>query len=161
MSFSSDNPLLVNQLPISFDLPDEPREQKNELLLWIKRVADSVNRKEGSVYTLSESASFKQYPNTGNPQQFNSVYRKTFDLRSLNGNVDIPGGATIGPFPTDITGMTQVAISYVGCTDDSGDTFSVMYPYLIFNINAKTITFTNPSAQPLTRATAVVDYLKT
>ncbi len=75
--------------------------------------------------------------------------------------MDIPGGATIGPFPTGIIGMTQVAISYVGCTDTSGDTFSVMYPYLIFNINTNTITFTNPSANPLTRAIAVVDYLKT
>lgn len=161
MSFSSDQPLYVNQLPISFDLPDEPREFKNELLLWIKRVADSVNRKEGSVYSLSESASFKQYPITGNPQQFNNVYRKTFDLRSLNGNVNIPGAGTIGPFPTGITGMTQVALSYVGCTDTNGDTFSVMYPDLVFNINTNTITFTNPSASPLTRATAVVDYLKT
>ena len=156
MSYSSDQPLQVNQLPISMDFPEDQKEFRNEFILWAKRVTDAVNRKEGSVFSLAESASFKQYPNANNPQQYNNVYRKTFDLISLNGGAPIGPGATV-TFPTGINGMTQVAQSYVGCTDTSGEMFSVQYPDLRFNGN---ITFTNPFTFAVTKAIAVVDYLK-
>ncbi len=143
---------------LSMDFPEDPKEFRNEFILWAKRVTDAVNRKEGSVFSLAESASFKQYPNANNPQEFNNVYRKTFDLVSLNGGVPIPPG---GPliFPTGITGMTQVAQSYVGVTDTMGNMFSIQYPDL--NFNGTNIEFTNPSPNALTKAIAVVDYLKT
>ena len=157
MAFSSDNSIVTNQLPISIDFPRDPELFLDQLTLLYKRIADAVNRKEGSVYPLNETSTFKQYPIANNPQKYNSVLRKVFDLISLNGGVNIAAAATVS-FPHGITGITQAAIIYVGCANTVPEYFSLMYPDVY--LTATNIVFTNSSAAPVTHAIAVAEYLK-
>ena len=79
MTFSSDNPLNTNQLPISFDInPNEP-DYQSMLLLYIRRIANSVNTKESGLYLLQETANFEQWFGTS-PMENRNSYRTTFDL---------------------------------------------------------------------------------
>lgn len=158
MSFSSDIPLQSNQLPISIEFPSPDDINFNDILsLTYKRIASSVNTKEGAFYLLNENATFKQYFTRNNPQINRNVYRKTFDLIQLNGG-NIGAGATIA-FPHGITGLFNCAITYVGCTSTNPYYFSLMnYPTIY--LDSVNINFTNPTALILTQADAVCEYLK-
>lgn len=93
MAFSSDNPLLANQLPISVDFP-RGEEKYDDLIdsleLLYKRVANAVNSKEGALYQPTEQATFGLYPLRSTtapypylPNQFVNTYRKTIDFGAL------------------------------------------------------------------------------
>src|SRR5215467_13270766 len=127
MSISSDQPLLVNQLPISIEFPKEEERFYDVLTLWATRVANAVNSKEGSLYTLQELFDFKQYFTANNSTVFRNDYRKTFDITGLNGG-PIAGGATVN-FAHNIVGMQQGTLIYATCTTATGVTFTVVYPY--------------------------------
>ena len=83
--FGSDLPLISNQLPISFDLPQDLDEWRVEMELMVKRINSVMNTKEGSLYTPLEIASFNLYFKNSDTQNFRNVYRKTFDMVALNG----------------------------------------------------------------------------
>jgi len=83
MSFSSDRPLLANQLPISLELAENPEKLIQQLELLFKRISNAVNTKEGALYQPQETATFQQYFTTNNPQAFRPVYRTTVDFGSL------------------------------------------------------------------------------
>lgn len=157
MSFSSDQPLLSNQLPISIDFAENQAIFLDQLTLLYKRIADTVNKKEGSVYSIQENATFKQYPTADNPQQFKNVYRKTFDMIDLNGG-NIAGGATVS-FPHDITGLFAGTLIYAGCTSTDPRYFSIMGPNDVW-LDATNVNFTNPLGTPLTHCYVVAEYLK-
>jgi len=156
MAFSSDQPLVSNQLPISIEFPEEQPLFVDTLTQMYKRIADSVNRKEGSVYSIQENATFKQYPTAGNPQQFKNVYRKTFDLVNLNGG-NIAGGATVN-FAHGITGIVCGALIYAGCASTDPRYFTVVYPNIY--LDATNVVFTNPLGSAVTQCYAVAEYLK-
>lgn len=158
MSFSSDNPLQSNQLPISIDFGLADQDHLLELLeTTYKRIANAMNTKEGALYLLQEIATFKQWYTKNNPQVNRNVYRRTFDLVALNGG-NIGAGATVA-FNHGITTIFNTAITYVCCTSTVPEYFSVMmYPYVF--ANATQISFTNPSASALTQADFVFEYLK-
>ena len=83
MSFSSDVPLQSNQLPISIEFPPVNEEFDESLSLTYKRIVDSVNRKEGSLYQLQEQATFQQYFTVGNPQVNRNGYRMVVNFGTL------------------------------------------------------------------------------
>ena len=160
MSFSNDPSLLVNQLPTTFELPREPERLHETLDLWIKRISNSVNSKEGGLFSLQEFFDFKQFFTAGNPNVFRNDYRKTFDITGLNGG-NIAGGATVN-FPHGIVGMTQGTLIYASCTTTTGVTFTVTYPYFTVDIaTGGNINFTNPlPATALSTVIGVAEYLK-
>lgn len=80
--FSSDQPLLANALPISIDFHEEDDLIENISLLY-KRIANSVNTKEGALYVPLETATFQQYFTPGEPQRFRPTYRKVIDFGPL------------------------------------------------------------------------------
>lgn len=82
MSFSSDPSLLANQLPISVEFPKDFDRFLPILDLLYKRIANSVNTKEGGLYSKTEVAAFMQYY-TSNPNEFRPVYRKVIDFGAL------------------------------------------------------------------------------
>lgn len=101
MGFSSDQPLLSNQLPISVQLADDNEEMVLDdvvetLELLYKRIANAVNTKEGALYVPQEVATFQSYFTAGNPQVFRNVYRKTIDFGALPnaGLKSVPHGIT-------------------------------------------------------------------
>lgn len=157
MSFSSDVALQSNQLPISLDVPspDSP-EFLSVISLQFKKMTDTINTKEGSLYLLNENASFKQWYTQGNPQQNRSVYRKVFDLVELNAG-PIGAGATVS-FPHNINGVIESAMIYAACTSTEPRYFSIMNDTVY--LNATTVNFTNPLGVSLTQADVICDYLK-
>lgn len=82
MSFSSDPALQSNQLPISVEFPKDFDRFLPILDLLYKRIANSVNSKEGGLYSKSEVAAFMQYY-TADPNVFRPVYRKVVDFGAL------------------------------------------------------------------------------
>lgn len=82
MSFSSDPALLANQLPISVEFPKDFDRFLPILDLLYKRIANSVNTKEGGLYSLTEVNAFMQYF-TSNPNAFRPTYRKVIDIGAL------------------------------------------------------------------------------
>ena len=82
MSFSSDPALTSNQLPISVEFPKDFDRFLVIFDLLYKRIANSVNSKEGGLFSLTEVAAFMQYY-TANPNQFRPVYRIVIDFGAL------------------------------------------------------------------------------
>lgn len=98
--FGSDIPLITNQLPLSFDLPEDQKEWNQTMQLMVKRINSVMNTKEGALYVPQEVATFQLYFTIDNPQKFRNTYRKTFDMVELNGGPIAPGAAL--SFPHDI-----------------------------------------------------------
>lgn len=115
MSFSSDNPSVINQLPISIEFPKDPARFNEELTLWARRVANIVNWKKGGLHSRQEYITSEQY-NITNTQSFKLVYRKTYDMVDANGGSIAPG-ATVST-PHGITNLTNGTNIY-GCATNS------------------------------------------
>lgn len=157
MSFTSDNPIQVNQLPISvdFDIKDI------ESLKWLleqnyKRTVSAINTKEGSFYLLQELGNFKQWYTRNDTLRNRNVYRFVFDLVGLNGG-NIGPGATVS-FNHNISNLTNAALIYASCTSVVPELFTVVYPYA--KMNATQVVFTNPTANALTQVDFIAEYLK-
>ena len=159
MSFTSDNPIQSNQLPISIEFPDTDDANFNEVLsLTYKRIADSSNTKEGALYTLSEVANFRKFFTPANPQSTRNSYRKVFDLVALNAG-NIGAGAAV-VFPHNIVGLKESDLIYASCTstDASPKRFSIMG--ITVYLDDTNVYFTNPLGVSLSQAIVVANYLK-
>jgi len=157
MAFSSDKAIIVNQLPLSIDFPEDFNKFLEVHTDIYKRTVNALNSKEGGLYTLEEQYSFKQFFNSSNTQQFRNVYRTTFDLIALNGG-NIPAGATITPVPHNISGIMSSGGVIAYCTSSKPEYFSTVYPNIY--LDQTNINFTNPSTFPLTVVYVVAEYLK-
>jgi hypothetical protein len=156
MSYSSDRSSLINQLPLSVDFPREQEKFLQILTDLYKRIANTVNTKEGGLYTLQEFFNSQQFFGA-NAQTLRNAYRTTFDLVSLNSG-NIAGGATV-TFAHHITGYQFATMVYVSGTGIDGTGFTVVYPDA--SMNSTNISFTNPLASTaLKSAIFVAEYLK-
>lgn len=158
MSFSSDNPQIINQVQQTINLPkvsEGPlfQERLEELL---RSIANSVNSKEGGLYSLDEKGSSEQFYIQGNPQRFRNVYRKVLDFVNLNGG-NIGAGAAVN-FAHSITGVAESAGIYAHCTATDGRRFTVVFPDVW--IDATNAYFTNPIAVALSQCDVIINVLK-
>jgi len=176
MSFSSDQSLLINQLPVSLDLPQDNKLFLEALTIRLKRITQSVNRKEGSLYLLQELANFQQFFQYSVPATFtvdaNNIrfgYRTTFDLVALKGGPIPPGVTTL----TLTTTTTPPLINGILTpTEAHGAATIAGSIYVFFNgtdVNvefdntvptAQVITITNNTGTDLIQAYWVMNYLK-
>lgn len=164
MSSVSDVALVSNQSSISLEVPKPSDPNFDQIMsLYLKRMTDSINTKEGSFYPLEEILNFKQYFDINDTQVTRNVFRKTFDFVDLNGG-PIAGGATVF-FPHGIldssgnVDISDTAIIYAGCTTAEPRFFSVMYPNVY--ILGTDIYFVNPlPATAVTKCNVVAEYLK-
>jgi hypothetical protein len=166
MTFSSDNPLNTNQLPISLDVNPGDNEFENILLLYLRRVANAVNTKESGLFLLQENASFEQWYQTGNPQQNRNGYRTTIDLVVLNGG-NIPMGSTSlvlssSTQPTNIMGYMFPVQGFGGAIDANGLSYFLNDPdiYVRYQASTNTIIIQNNSGSALSWCVWVMEYLK-
>jgi hypothetical protein len=166
MSFSSDNPLNTNQLPVSLDVNPQERNFESILLLYLRRVANAVNTKESGLFLLQENAAFEQWYQIGNPGQNRNAYRTTIDLVFLNGG-NIPTGST----SLVLTSMTQPPLingylypvqGFGGAVDTSGLSYFLNDPsiYVRYQNSTNTIIIQNNSGNALTWCVFVFEYLK-
>ncbi len=94
MSFSSDSSGLQNQLVISVELPEDPKDLRFALNDIYQDIASTVNTKEGALYVPIEKLTSGQYFTTGNPQINRAVYRMVVDFGALpnTGTKSVPHG---------------------------------------------------------------------
>jgi hypothetical protein len=83
MSFTSNIPGLQNQLDISIELPEDPKEMRDMLNDVYQGIASTVNTKEGALYVPIEKLTSGQYFTPGNPQINREVYRMVVDFGTL------------------------------------------------------------------------------
>jgi len=83
MSFSSDRPGLQNQLPLSVELSDDPKEMRFDINDLYQGIVSAMNNKIGGLYVPEEKINSEQYFNIANVQQFRNVYRMTIDVGAL------------------------------------------------------------------------------
>ena len=166
MTISSNEALNTNQLPISLDVNPEDKDFQSILLLYLRRVASSVNTKENGLFLLQETATFEQWFQTGNPQQNRNGYRITADLVALNGG-NIPTGSTSlvltsSTQPAIISGYLYPVQGFGGAKDTTGISYFLNDPdvYVRYNSSTNTIIITNNSGNALTWAVYVLEYLK-
>jgi hypothetical protein len=164
MSSISDQPLFINQLPSSIEIPREYEQFREIVSLLLMRIVDAVNKKEGSLYYLQELGNFQSFytwdyvNGVGLPFQFRNGYRNVFDVVALNG-ANIPGGAMVN-FAHNIVGLKYATLIYASCTSVANDFFTVVYPNA--TMDAVNINFTNPlGGTDLNSVIFVAEYLKT
>lgn len=168
MSFTNDNALQLNQLPLSVDFPEEFDKFLLEMTLLYRRIANSVNSKEGALFSLQELGNFQQYFMQGNTGVFRNTFRKVFDMVNLNGG-PIGAGATI-TFAHGITGITAISHIYGGAINSDTPTKFLPLPYVsttdITNqiqiyLDPTNVTLINGASQSiLNQAYIVSEYLK-
>lgn len=166
MTFSSNQSLNTNQLPVSLDINPEEKEFGNILLLYLRRVANAVNSKGSGLFLLQETANFEQWYQIGNPQQNRNAYRTTADLVNLNGG-NIPNGSTSLVLssltqPAIINGYLYPVQGFGGAVDTSGVSYFLNDPdiYIRYNSSTNTIIIQNNSGNALTWCVWVMEYLK-
>lgn len=166
MTFSSNEPLNTNQLPISLDVNPQDRDFENILMLYLRRVANAVNTKESGLFLLQENANFEQWYQVGNPQQNRNAYRITADLVVLNGGNIPPGTTNIilssTTQPMIIMGYLYPVQGFGGAIDTTGISYFLNDPsiYVRYNNSTNTITIQNNSGNTLTWCVWVMEYLK-
>jgi len=177
MTFSSNQSLNTNQLPISLDVNPEEKDFQSILLLYMRRIANAVNTKESGLFLLQETASFEQWFQNGNPQQNRNGYRTTFDLVALNLFLNmvatIPTGTTSltltgppasPPFtqPPIINGYLYPVQGFGGAIDTGGLSYFINDPqiYVRYQASTNTIIIQNNSGNALTWFVWVMEFLK-
>lgn len=122
----NDPSALINQLPVSFEFPKDPTQFVEQMTLLYKRIAQTVNTKEGGLFSQQEFTSNQQY-NLGTSDSFRTVYRKTVDFGPLpaSGTKSVAHGITgITPLPTKFS-FTHI---YAAATDQNAPSF-IPIPY--------------------------------
>lgn len=175
MTYPTNTAAIANQVPVSLDLPNTYEEAHEILSLYLKRIVDVLNTKEGSLYTLQELINFKQYYDTTNTQVFKNVYRYVYDFVSLNGG-PIAAGATVSfphnillPVPTSDLNGVQIYGSATNSDTLPNGTHRMPLPYAS-STNTRVIeiffddvnvTLINGSTQTdLTYCSIVLEYIK-
>jgi hypothetical protein len=173
MTMSSNASLNTNQLPVSLDVNPDEKNFQSILLLYLRRVANSVNTKESGLFLLQETANFEQWYQIANPQQNRNGYRLTVDLVYLNNQINsvttIPTGttslqlsATLPTQPLPIMGYLYPVQGFGGAVDTTGISYFLNDPsiYVRYTNSTNTITIQNNSGNALTWCVWVMEYLK-
>ena len=158
MSYSSDRPSLQNQLPLSVDLSEDPKDIRYDVNDLYQSIASSVNNKTGGLFVPEEKINSEQYFDPLNPQKFRNVYRMTVDFGALP-------NSTSKSVAHNIAGWTAAYLltSAYGASTDPVSLNSVPIPNdgILLEINSSSVTVTTSSDRSsFTATTIVVEYTK-
>lgn len=156
MAFSSDQPFVSNQLPISVDFPKDDDQFLVEITETYKRIANVMNTKVGGLYNPTEVATYKQLSDHTASAALRNVYRKTLDLVVITGG-NIGAGAIVN-VPHGITSLTNSMIIYASCTSTTPIFFTVVYPSVY--LDSVNVNFTNPLGVALTQCQVICEFTK-
>lgn len=137
MSFSSDQPQLSNQLPLSIDFPEEQVLFLETLGLTYKRIVDSTNTKIGGIFLIQQLANFERWflqsdnaPFTIDPQRTRNGYRNTLNMIALNGGPIASGATVTVPHNIPLTIDSSITRIYGGARSAPGaNPFFLPIPY--------------------------------
>lgn len=137
MSFSSDQPQLSNQLPLSIDFPEEQQQFLETLGLTYKRIVDSTNTKIGGIFLLQQMANFERWfkqsdtaPFTIDTTRTRNGYRNTLNMIALNGGVILSGSTVTVPHGIPLTVDSSITRIFGGArTAPAINPFFIPIPY--------------------------------
>lgn len=164
MSFSSDQPLLTNQLSTNVEFDNSKPEFNAILNLAYRRIVDAMNTKEGSLYLLQELATFKQIYNL-TPQLGvyslsvnRNVYRRTWDLIEEFG-ANIPNATTV-TFSHGISSPVDAVLIYASVTTNAANNPRFTITGTDATIQDVNVVFTNNTGSTITQGMFVAEYTK-
>ena len=168
MSFSSDNPILSNQVPVSMEVNPVEKNFNATLMLYLRRMANSVNTKDQGIYLIQETGNFQQWFNDQSPVTISNNrngYRLTLDFVALNGGPIGPAATitlTTTTQPAAIIGYMFPTRGFGGALDNTGVSYFPSDPNVSVTYKNSTNTFsiTNTTGNTLTQFYWVIEYLK-
>jgi hypothetical protein len=177
MSFTTDQPTLSNQVPVSLDVNPDEKDFHSTLILYLRRIANAVNSKEQALYPLQETGDFQLWFNNSTPLVISNNrngYRLTVDMVALNllinGTPTIPAGTTTLQLtitaprtqPQPIVGYLYPTRGFGGALDTTGVSYFPSDPNIIVTFMGSTNTFTiiNNTGNALVQFYWVLEYLK-
>lgn len=131
--FSSNDPLLVNQLTVSLKLPKETEKYEEFFNEYFNKVANASNSKPSGLFDLRERGNFKRYFTPDDPLKLRNVYRYVSDIHDEVGG-DLTAGNTY-TVAHNITGIDTPTALYGTATDSSGNFLPLPYPSTTANAN--------------------------
>jgi len=158
MSYSSDNASLQNQLPLSVDLSEDPKELRYDINDLYQSIATAVNNKIGGLYVPQEKINSQQYFNTNNVQSFRNVYRMVVDFGALPNNTSKSVAHTIEGWNIDYR-LTNL---YGAATDPAAlEGLALPNDGILLSINQTNVIVTTTSDRTaFTASTVVIEYTK-
>lgn len=158
MSFSSDNSSLQNQIPLSIELSQDPKDMRYEINDLYQGIASSLNNKVGGLYVPQEKGNAELYFTAGNPQKFRNVYRMTVDFGALPN----AGSKSV---PHNIPGWDsnfRLTAAWGAATDPIAlEALPIPNDGILLEINSTDVTVTTTSNRSaFTETTIVIEYTK-
>ena len=158
MSFSSDKPGLQNQLPLSVELSDDPREMRYDINDQYQSVASAVNNKIGGLYVPEEKINSEQYFDPANVQKFKQVYRMTIDFGALPNT----GSKSVAHNIVGWNASYRLTAAWGAATDPINlETLPIPNDGIFLKNNSTTVTVTTTADfSAFTASTVVLEYTK-
>lgn len=158
MSFSSDNTSLQNQIPLSVDLPHDPKDMRTEINDLYQGIASSLNNKIGGLYVPQEKTNSELYFTSGNTQKFRNVYRMVIDFGALP-------NSTSKSVAHNIPGWNEnfrLTAAWGGATDPVAlEALPLPNDGILVQINSTDVIITTTSNRSaFTETTVVIEYTK-
>lgn len=158
MSYSSDNPGLQNQLPLSIELSEDPKDMRYEINDLYQSIASSVNNKSGGLYVPQEKINSEQYFKQNNTQSFRNVYRMVVDFGALPnaGSKSVPHNIPNWDLNYRLTS------AYGGATNPQTlEAIPIPNDGILLEINSTDVTITTSTDRSgFTSCTVVIEYTK-
>jgi len=158
MSYSSDNPALQNQLPLSIELPTDQAQFRNRMNDLYQKIASSVNSKEGGLYVPEEKVTGQQYFDSTNPQKNKNVYRMVVDFGALPNSTSKSVSHNI----QGLNGETRLTRAHGASTDiDSIEFLPIPNDGILLEINSQNVIVTTTSdLTAFTETTVTIEYTR-
>ncbi len=158
MSFSSDNSSLQNQLPLSVELSEDPKELRTDINDLYQSIASAVNNKIGGLYVPQEKINSQQYFNSTNVQQYKNVYRMVVDFGALQNT----GTKSVAHNIPGWTAAFRLTCAYGASTDPVAlEAVPIPNDGIFLKINSSDVIITTSSDfSAFTETTIVIEYTK-
>ena len=158
MSFSSDIPALQNQLPLSVQLSEDPKEMRYDINDLYQSIASAVNNKIGGLYVPQEKINSQQYFDPTNVQLFRTVYRMVVDFGALPNS----GAKSVAHNISGWDSSFRLTHAYGASTDPTGlQALPIPNDGILLSVDDQDVTVTTSSNLiAFTSTTIVVEYTK-
>lgn len=158
MSFTSDQSALQDQLPLSIELPEDPKEFRFRVNDLYQKIASSVNRKEGGLYVPQEKTTSQQYFDPLNTQKNRNVYRMVVDFGALPNTTSKSVGHNIDGWNTEF----RLTRAYGAATNrTTRSALPIPNDGILLEINSTNVIVTTTSdLSAYTDTTIVIEYTK-
>ena len=158
MSFSNDPDSVQSQLPISIEMPEDPKEYREKMNDLYQRITSSLNSKEGGLYLPQEKTTGQQYFDINNPQVNKNVYRMVVDFGALP-------NAGVKTVAHNILGWNQLyrLTRAYGATTDPNTVLSCAIPNAAIQLDindTNVIVTTTTDLSNFTSTTITIEYTK-